>query len=185
MEVLRLVTGVTLVDTRWLVDLAPRLFATKPGRLIYDPRLGALAQRQQIRFGKRVIEGGSVAVTEETSANRKAFIREYAKWAHSQLERQQRAISRFGNRVPRITLRQVEQEVGAVSGAIISIEQLEPEVKKRLLRLSKLEAYLGDDFLSPDGQTDRQGAFRHKRRRGWTGRANKRYNKPKNKRWRG
>jgi hypothetical protein len=70
LQTLHLVTGVTAVNTEWLLELAPTLFANRKGRVLYDPRLGCLAERQQIRFGKRVLEGQSSPLLEDTRQTR-------------------------------------------------------------------------------------------------------------------
>lgn len=180
MEVLRLVTGATAVDTDWLVDLAPQMFAGRRGTVVYDPRLGGLAERQQVRFGKRVLEGRAVPITDNSSQNQKVFLREYAKWAHAQLERQQRAFSRFkeGN-VPKIRLSQVEQEVKQIASGVISLDQLSPDEKRSLLSLAKLTTYVGDDFFRPDSNKrfKRRSFDGQRRRRGWRHKGGGKYRK--------
>lgn len=168
MEVLRLVTGATIVNTDWLVDMAPQIFAGRRGTIIYDPRLGGLAERQQVRFGKQVIEGSSIVVTDDSSQNRKIFVREFAKWAVSQLERQRRSFSRYNDReIPRINIRQVEQEVKQRAGDVISLQQLSPSEQQSLLSLSKLQTYIGDDFVKESYGSERRHFKGPKRRRGW------------------
>lgn len=170
LETLRLVTDVTIVDTRWLVDLAPDLFGSRRGKLFYDPRIGGLAERQQIRIGKKVLQGQSVPVTEDSRDNRTLFVREFAKWAYSQLEWQSRQLSRFHRRVPKISMRQIEQEVKIRSGGIISIDQLSAEEKRNLLALSKLETFVGDNYYQNLGEPRHEKRHQPKRRRGWRGR---------------
>ena len=168
MEVLKLVTGVSAVDTKWLVELMPQMFAGRRGVIVYDPRIGSLAERQQVRFGKRVLEGQSLPVTDDSSQHRKLFVREFAKWAHSQLEREQRALSRFrGGTVPRITIRQVEQEVKQRADGVISLSQLSGEAKRHLLDLAKLQTYVGEEFFQHGSHKKRHGFHSQKRRKGW------------------
>lgn len=170
LETLRLVTDVTIVDTRWLVDLAPDLFGSRRGKLFYDPRIGGLAERQQIRIGKKVLQGQSIPVTEDNRDNRTLFAREFAKWAYSQLEWQSRQLSRFHRRVPKISMRQIEQEVKIRSGGIISIDQLSADEKRNLLALSKLETFVGDNYYQNLGEPRHEKRHQPKRRRGWRGR---------------
>lgn len=166
LETLHLVIGVTSVNTDWLIELAPTLFANRRNKLFYDPRIGCLASRQQIRFGKRVLEGQSTPLLENTSENHAAFIREYAVWAHDQVERQLRSLARFHARIPRVSLQQVERAVKVQAHGIVSIDQLGPAAKKSFIALSRPEAYLGDEYIRSLG-TPRHGYnndHEHKRR---------------------
>lgn len=166
LQTLHLVTGVTAVNTDWLLELSPDVFATQKGRIFYDPRRSCLAERQQIRFGKKVIEGQSIPILEDTRENRALFIREYARWAHGQLERQQRNLARFHHKVPQVGLRDVEQAVKQSLGGIVSLDQLTGDNKRRAIALSKLETYLGDDFVQHLGRP-RHEHHREEKRRGW------------------
>ena len=169
LETLHLLQGVTAVNTDWLIELAPQLFANRRGRLFYDPRIGSLAERQQVRFGKRVLEGASIPRLEDTSENRKLFVKEYARWAYEQLERQRRQLERFHTRVPSIALRHVEQEVAIRANGIVSLDQLSSDGKRTMIALSKLETYLGDSFVHHLGKPRReQHSQDQPRRRGWT-----------------
>ena len=166
LETLRLVTGATVVDTDWLVELAPQLFAGRRGTIVYDPRIGGLAERQQVRFGKRVLEGRAVPIVEDSSHNRKLFVREYAKWAHQQIKRQHWSLSRFqhGN-VPKVQPRQVEQEVKRLAGGVVSLNQLNSDAKRQLLALSKIETFIGDDFLPKSSKRLQRKSVRQSKRR--------------------
>ena len=126
-----------------LVELAPDISQKKKRFLAYDPRLGMLAWREQIQFGKRTIAGTTQVVNEDTTENRKTFVVEFSKWAQEQIERQRQSFARFHKRVPKIPSRQVEAAVKQFSG-IISLDQLHPDDKKSLLSLAKLETYVGE-----------------------------------------
>ena len=167
LQTLHLVTGVTAVSTDWLIELSPDMFANRRGKIFYDPRLGCLAERQQVRFGKKVLEGQSKPVLEDTRENHALFVREYAAWAYSQLQRQQRNLSRFHRNVPEIRLREVEQVVKQSLQGIISLDQLTSDSKRKAIALSKLETYLGDDFMSHLGAPRREHHGHEKRKRGW------------------
>lgn len=168
LETLHLLQGVTVVNTDWLVELAPQLFANRRGRIFYDPRIGSLAERQQVRFGKRVLEGASIPRLEDSSENRKLFIKEYARWAYEQLERQRRQLERFHTRVPSIALRHVEQEVAIRANGIVSFDQLSSGEKRTMIALSKLETYLGDNFVHHLGKPRREQHTQDQpHRRGW------------------
>ena len=173
LQVLNLVTGVTAVNTDWLIELSPELFANRRGKILYDPRLGSLAERQQVRFGKKVLQGQSMPVLENTTANHNLFIREYAKWAHGQIERETRNLARFHRRVPQISLREVEREVKQRAGSITALDQLNSVDKQSLLSLAKLETYVGDSFYRNLGEPRHERRQKTKRRTGW---------KPKHKR---
>ena len=173
LDTLHLVTGVTIVNADILLEVSPDLFQSKRGKTVYDPRIGCLVDRQQIRFGKRVLEGASQPRLEDTPENRKLFIRENSYWAHEQLERQRRQLERFHKRVPSVSPQQVEQELRARAGGIVSLDQLESRDKQRVIALSKLETYLGDDFIFRLGKPRRQPRPEEKRQHGW---------KPKHKR---
>lgn len=173
LETLHLVTGATVVNTDILLEVAPELFSGKRSKTIYDPRLGCLVEKQQVRFKKRVLEGSGTPLLEDTPDRRRLFAKEYSQWAFEQLERQRRQLERFHKRVPRVTLQQVEQEFRARANGIVALEQLASKDKQRVIALSKLETYLGDDFIFRLGKPRRQPRPDEKRQHGW---------KPKHKR---
>lgn len=177
LETLHLVTAVTSVNTDTLLELSPHLFEHKRGRTVYDPRLGCLVDRQQIRFGKRVLEGTGTPRLEDTSENRSLFIREFTQWAYTLLERQRSDLLRFHKRVPSISPHQVEQEVRARAGGIVSLDQLDSKDKRRMIALSKLETYLGDDFIYHLGKPRRQPHHEKKHRKGWEPRHKRRFHR--------
>ncbi len=167
LEILHLLQGATTVNTDWLRELSPELFANHRSKFMYDPRLGCLVERQQVRLGKRVLEGISIPIVDSSAEHRKLFVREYAVWAHGQLERQRRTLQRFHRRVPEVFLRQVEQEVKMIASGSVSLEQLSSNDKRGMIALSKLETYLGDDFIKHLGKPQREHHHNEKRRRGW------------------
>ncbi len=179
LEVLHLVTGVTTVNTDWLTEIASDLFASRRGVIIYDPRIAGLAERQQIRFGKRVLEGQSRPVFEDSNENRRLFVREYVKWAYSQIERQRRGLLRFHRRIPSVSLRQVEQAVKQRAGDIVSLDQLSSQEKRHVIALSRLESYVGEEFMSRLGAPEPNGHYRRRREerrhKGWQPRHKRKY----------
>ena len=143
LETLHLVQDVTEVPIDLLAELMPTAKLKRTKYLVYDPRLGALAWREQVQFGKKTLSGNSEPVMEDTTEHRQAFVREFSKWAHGKVEQQVRALARFHKRVPIVPLRQVESAVQRFSG-IVSLEQLRADDKRALLSLTKLETYVGE-----------------------------------------
>lgn len=156
LEVLHLVTGVTNVDTNVLLKISPQLFTEKQPKIMYDPRTGSIVDRQQVQFGKRILEGVGVPRLENTVENQRLFAREYARWAFGQLDRQRQQLQRFHKRVPGVTLEQVQFELRSRADGIVSLDQLSSEDKRRVAALSQLETYFGDDFIYQLGKPRRQ-----------------------------
>lgn len=176
LETLHLVTGLTIVNTDILLDVSPGLFEARRGKTVYDPRLGCLVDKKQLRFGKRMLEGSGEPRLEDTRENQQLFVKEFSRWAFEQLERQRRNLERFHKRVPGVPLPRVEQEVRTRSNGIVSLDQLDSKDKFRLVALAKLETYHGDDFIYKLGKPRRQPRpeeKQQKNRHGW---------KPKHKR---
>jgi late competence protein required for DNA uptake (superfamily II DNA/RNA helicase) len=167
LETLHLVTGVTIVNTDVLLEISPHLFESKRGRTLYDPRMGSIVDRQQVRFGKRVLEGASVPRYEDSAENRKLFAREYSRWAFDQLTKQHRELERFHKRVPMVTIERVQQELRSKAPDVVTLEQLSGTDKQKVIALSKLETYFGADFIYNLGKPRRQPRPEDKRRKGW------------------
>jgi HrpA-like RNA helicase len=167
LETLHLLQGITAVDTTWLTELASQLFTPRRGKMYYDPRTGSLATRQLVRFGKQVLEGNGVAVTENTPQNRRAFSEAFGVWAYEQLERERRNLGRYHTkRIPNISLRQVQQQVQSLTGSAISLDELSPAARKQLTDLTHLHTHFGNDFMAQVGTTYRPDKH-EKRHRGW------------------
>ena len=181
LETLHLVTGVTMVDVDVLLELSPQDFQKKRGRTVYDPRLGHLVDRQQLRFGKRTLEGLGTPRLEDTQENRKLFALEYTRWAYEQLERQRRNLERFHKRVPSVTPQRVADELRNRASGIVSLDQLSGEEKQKVIALTQLETYFGDEFVHKLGKPRRQPKLAQRRDKGWEPR-HKRKTKPKNRR---
>lgn len=168
LQTLHLVTEITAVNTDWLIELSPELFSTRKGKIEYDPREGTLVERQQVRIGKRVVQGSATPLLDDTKENQRQFVRGFTAWALSQLERQQRNLSRYHKRVPRIRKSDVEQAVKQRASGIVALDQLGSQQKRELLALAKMETYLGDEFAARLGAPrSHHGNHHHKRRKGW------------------
>lgn len=169
LETLSLVQGLTAVQTDWLIDLAPEVFASRRGKTFYDPRTGTLATRQLVRFGGQVLEGNSTPLTELTTENKRLFTDAFASWAYDQLEKERRVLTRHHTkRVPAIPLRQLQQQVRAIAQDVTAIDQLSSQQRQSLINLAKLHTHLGTDFMAKLGATHREGHHPDRsRRRGW------------------
>jgi len=170
LQTLHLVQGVTTVNTEWLIELAPEQFTSKRGRMIYDPRSGMLAIRQQVRAGKAVFEGTGIPVTKNTKQNQKFFQEAVARWIYEQLERESRKLSAFhAKRIPNIPLPHIKSRVRSLAGNTISMEDLAPARKKMLFDLTKLETHLGTEFMNQVAASFKKGRQpgRHHAHRGW------------------
>jgi len=170
LQTLHLVQSITVVNTEWLVDLAPETFAAKRGRTFYDPRSGTLVARQQVRLGGRVLEGAGIPLIEDTKQNQRAFRDAFALWVYDQLERERRTLGKFHTkRIPAVPLPQIQQQVRALAGDIFKLGQLGYQQRQAMLNLAKLHTHLGTDFMAQLGTTDKQDrqAGRHHAHRGW------------------
>ena len=173
LETLRLVNGISVVDIDWLVELSPQLFVGRKGRIVYDPQTHSLAELQQVRFGKRVLEGVATPVIQNNTRNQKLFVKEFAKWAHGRLEQQ--SLGRFGRRRNRVSLNQVEREVAQRVSGIISLDNLSKHDRQSLLSLARIDSYdssrtrrfdYEDSSDRPQGPRRRGWRAKHQRRQG-------------------
>lgn len=170
LETLHLVQGVTVVQTDWLIELAPQLFSSRRGKTFYDPRSGTLATRQLVRFGGQVLEGSSMSLTDDTPENRRLFAEMFAAWVYEQLEKERRVLNRYhAKRVPEIPLRQLQQQVKSIAQGIVALDQLSSSQKAALMNLTKLHTHLGSEFMAKLGATHRHRHADHDqhRHRGW------------------
>ncbi len=170
LQTLHLVQSITVVNTDWLVDLAPETFAAKRGRTFYDPRSGTLVARQQVRLGGRVLEGAGIPLIENTKQNQRAFRDAFALWVYDQLERERRTLGKFHTkRIPAVPLPQIQQQVRALAGDIFKLSQLSYQQRQAMLDLSKLQTHVGSDFMAQLGTTDKRDrqSGRHHAHRSW------------------
>ena len=170
LQTLHLVQGVTAVNVEWLIDLAPQQFSSRRGRVVYDPRIGGLVTRQQVRTGKKVFEGIGDPVTKNTKQNQQAFQEAFSRWVYERLERERTALAKFHvKRIPAVPLPQIKHQVKSIAGDVINIEELSSQKRQRLLSLTKLATYLGDDFMQSVAASYRRHRppGRHYAHRGW------------------
>ncbi|HEY8886162.1 MAG TPA: helicase-related protein [Candidatus Microsaccharimonas sp.] len=170
LQTLRLVQGATAVKSDWLIALAPEQFSSKRGKMVYDPRLGTLVIKQLVRAGKRTLEGIGVPVTQNTKQNQKFFQEALAKWIFGQLETEKRKLEgSHAKRIPNVPYSRVKSMVSSLAGGVIDIENLNPNRKKELFALTKLETHLGTDFMTQVAAsfTSRRAPGRHNAHRGF------------------
>lgn len=157
LETLHLVQDVTEVTIDLLKQLVPHMSEVGARRVVYDPRLGGLAWREQVQFGKRTIHGIAEPVTEHSPKNQELFVEEFAKWAHASLSRQRHGLARMRRRVPEVSLRTVEREVREIALGVIAIDELNGEQKERLFALTKMETFAGDGIWRHGNRAHRDG----------------------------
>lgn len=182
LETLHLLQGITIVKVDWLIELAPHLFASRRGKLFYDPRTGALSSRQLVRFGGQVLEGTSELVTKATNDNLRLFSEAYADWAYEQIERERRNFAKYHTkRIPSVPLPQLRQQARAIAGHVISLDALSSKQRAELIGLSKLSTHLGNDFMAKLGASHSRYAnpSRSQRppRRGWQPKHKRKYDR--------
>jgi len=170
LQTLHLVQSITAVNTKWLSELAPNLFETKRGRTVYDPNIGSLVIRQQVRYNGKTLEGSGIIVTDNKPENQKNFQNAFAIWTHDRLESERRSLGKlYAKRIPSITLPQLKQQVRAIVGRFISIESLNHDERQSLMALSRLQTHLGSDFMARLGTSKRSShqPGRHHAHKGW------------------
>jgi hypothetical protein len=149
LETLHLVQGVTKVEAKWLTALAPDIFKARPSKVYFDSHRGALAMRQMIRIGGKTIEAESEPLTDNSPRYRRMFSEAYAAWVYEQLEDERRRLKNGQRkRIPSVAYKQVMQKVKTVLNGAISIDELSPRERKELEQLSRLETYLGANFIA-------------------------------------
>lgn len=180
LETLHLVQGITEVNPRWLEALAPHLFSVRQGKTYFDSRRGALATRQMVRFNGRTIEGGGVPVTQRTARDKRMFSELYGTWVYEQLEAERRHLQHgYNKRIPMIPLRQIQQKVRTIVGGAMSLDELSDYQRDDLVKLGKMQTYLGDVFMAKLG-THRKNNDRHSDqsgRRSWQPQHKRKYDR--------
>lgn len=172
LETLHLVQGITAVNAQWLEDLAPDLFQGRRTKIAYDPSVGGLAERQQVRFGGQVLIGGSKPILDNTPRNRRAFRDAFADWAYEQLRSKTIAKNRFARRrMPSISVSDMREQVERIAGGVTNLDQLDQFHREQLLALADPKSYHGTRQNRSDDQPHhgkrRKGWFpRHKRKHG-------------------
>ena len=182
LSTLHLLQNVTVVNTSWLLELAPEQFGTRKPEVYYDPRLGGLASRQRVRFGRIVLEGSAEPIMDNTPQAQRQFVDAFVDWAHGRVERELRILGRYNRSVPVVTRTQVQHYVRTRSPQITNVQQLEANEKKALLAAAEPETYLGQDFRIELERKGGRSEERHHRphnghRRGWQPRHKRKYSR--------
>lgn len=180
LETLHLLQDITRVNTMWLLDLAPHLFAPRRGKAYYDPRSGHLATRQLVRFGGQVLEGTSEPITDNTPPNRRLFNEAYSAWAYEQLERERRELGRFHTKqIPSIPRHVIETQVKSIADDIVSLDEATSAQRRELTDLSHLATHLGEHYMSQIGKSFRSRQPHHKSNhaRGWKPQHKRKYDR--------
>lgn len=168
LETLRLVQGVTKVEAKWLMSLAPDVFKSRPGKVYFDHTQGRLAVRQLLRFGGKTIEAESTPLLDNSPRYRRMFNEMYATWAYERLEEQrQRLKGAHRRRIPGVAYKQVVLKVASVLSGVISTDELSPRQKKELERVTQLETYFGSNFMAKLESERRRHADEDEDRQPW------------------
>lgn len=186
LETLHLVQSVTVVNTDWLVDLAPATFDRRRGKLYYDADSGRLSMRQLARFGKRVLEGSGQPIYDNSPHNQRLFVDSFSKWAYDQLERERFLAGRHrSQRLPKIPLKYLQQRVKSMASGVIALDELSPSLQKKLLDLARMSTHLGEDVVSESSHQGSRKGFK-KGRRGWKPGHKRKYDRhDKRRSWKG
>ena len=149
LETLHLVQGVTKVEAKWLMSLAPDIFKSRPGKVFFDSHRGTLATRQMLRFGGKTIEAESTPLTDNSPRFRKMFNEAYAAWVYDQLEAERRRLKNgHRRRIPSIAFKHVLGRVRAILDGAISVDELSSGQQRELEKVRRLESYFGSNFIA-------------------------------------
>lgn len=179
LETLHLVTDVTVVDPKWLEELAPELFEVKPGKIYFDPKVGALALQTHLKFSGRKLEASGTPLLERTPENQRLFIKLYGAWLHEQLEKERQALQIINSRrIPAIPLKQVQDRVRQIAEGAIVLFELPKKDRIELSKLAKLKTYIGDDFMDKLNSPHESDRRKHQqRRRPWKPQHKRKYDR--------
>jgi HrpA-like RNA helicase len=148
LEVLHLVTDITAVDPTWLAQLAPDTFRTNSGQLYFDGNLGTLARKTTLQYRGAAYETAGTPVLERSPNNQKAFVALYSDVIYQQLEKERLALRQVNfQRIPQIQLRKIQEKVRQLAPGAISTAELARGERIDLIRLCRLETWLGKDFM--------------------------------------
>ena len=160
---LHLVNDLTAVDPLWLSELAPEDFELSSGKIVYEPRLGALVSPVFVRHRGKVFETTGAPVFERTPQNQRLFVNLYALWVQKQLERERELLrGPAARRIPNISLKEIEHRVFRISHGAVSAAELPKKTRIQLTSLTKLVTWHGEAVMSRHTHHGHE-----QRRQGW------------------
>jgi hypothetical protein len=116
-------------------------------------------------------------VLEQSKRNARLFSDLYGAWVYEQLERERRYLGKGHNRrIPAVPLRQLQQQVRAITNGSISLGDMSEPQRSELAALGKLQTHLGDAFMAQLGTSSRGSYHKeHHAHRGWQPRHKRKY----------
>lgn len=166
LETLHLVNELTAVEPRWLYELAPDIFKVSKGSTYYDPHLGMLAQKSQVKYRARGFEVTGTPLLDRTPETKRQFTAFYSAWVFGQLEHERQLIAATtGQHIPQVPRKRIEQRVQAIAEGAITVHELSKQQRMALSTLTKLATYFGSDAI-PEIPKDTERYY-HKRRHGF------------------
>lgn len=148
-DTLNLLNDLTLVDPSWLEALSPGTFKTKPGKIYYDSRFGAIARRGELVYGKKSFQTAGIPILDRSVQNHMLFVTHYADWISAQLEKERQNLHpSVARRIKPVPIRQIEQQLEYLLDGAISLNELSKKDRLVVGRLARLENYYGDAINS-------------------------------------
>jgi ATP-dependent RNA helicase DHX8/PRP22 len=148
LETLELVNALTLVNPVWLTELAPSRFKIRLGKVSYDARTGTLSQAMQLYINGKAIPISGPPLFERTPANQSLFAARYSDHIEEQLSQQRRAYNLTNRqKIPQVSAQRIRERIHRIAPGAVSLIELSKEQRLDLQKLTKLETWLGQDFL--------------------------------------
>lgn len=166
LETLHLIQAMSMVRGEWLSDIDPEQFRLQPVKYRYSPRVGMVTAHRSVRVGKQVVQTDGEPFVERSSRGYELFRTSLAQWIYSRLETERRNLERlYGQRIPSVSVRQVEQEVRRLVHDVVALDELDRHSKKEVTRLAQLDTFLGDKYMRSleHGRHARRHQARHYR----------------------
>lgn len=182
LQTLHLVNDATTVSPPWLAELAPDIFSVREGKKYFDSRMGMLLTRTLVTYKGKVFETAGAAVLEHTRENHTLFTTQYSLWLRDRIEEERRTLERANPRIPKISLREIEQRVRYIAPDALSLVQLSKQQRIELSKLAKLETYLGRRFMSSLNKPVDRGSRHVRRHTGWQPRHKRKHDRKRDHR---
>jgi len=118
-----------------------------------------------LHFNGQVLDAASAPLLEHSLENQRQFVTQYSLWLAEQLEKERRDLQSVNfKKIPAVPLKQIEQQVRFSASGAVTLQELPKAQRLALVRLAKLETYLGSRFMA--GLTRLEDA-KHKHRHGF------------------